>query len=143
MDGVRVPRCCVRRAWSGSPIRHNGESRVAMNRVRKVIIKLPTLLQNLALLDEPITRLLTQDAHLAVDESAIYSVRLAVEELCSNIIRHAFDGERGTITLTLEMDPVTGRFTVITQDRGKRRFDWSTWTPPTPTSRRNMDLASG
>lgn len=101
-----------------------------MNHVRKVIIKLPALLQNLMLMDEPITRLLLQHPEFQIGEAEIYNVRLAVQELCSNIIRHAYRGERGTITLTLEMNPTTGWFTVLTHDKGKHHFDWETWTPP-------------
>jgi serine/threonine-protein kinase RsbW len=101
-----------------------------MNRVRKVIIKLPALLQNLVLMDEPITRLLLQHEEFQIDEAEIYNVRLAVQELCSNIIRHAYQGQRGTVTLTLEMNPTTGWFTVLTQDKGKHHFDWDGSPPP-------------
>ncbi len=101
-----------------------------MNRVRKVIVKLPALLQNIALLDEPIMRVLAQHAEFQIEEADISNVRLAVKELCANIIRHAYNGERGAITLTLEMDPATGCFTVITLDKGKYRFDWTQSTPP-------------
>ena len=100
-----------------------------MNTVRKVIIKLPALLQNLALLDEPINRLLTQP-NLVVSDNDIYNVRLAVQELCANIIKHAYAGEKGTITLALEINPATGQFAIATQDKGKHHFDWQMWTPP-------------
>ena len=39
---------------------------------------------------------------LDMDESAIYHLTLAVDEACSNAIRHGYDGQAGPIEITIE-----------------------------------------
>jgi serine/threonine-protein kinase RsbW len=49
---------------------------------------------------------------------AIYSVEMAVDEACSNIIEHAYGGEnRGEIVCTCTVDPIG--ITIVLQDKGK------------------------
>lgn len=40
---------------------------------------------------------------LDMDESAIYHLTLAVDEACSNAIRHGYDGQAGRIEITVEL----------------------------------------
>src|SRR5512145_1373735 len=53
-----------------------------------------------------------------LDETAIYSIQMAVDEACSNIIEHAYGGEnRGTIECTCcDSDSA---FTIILRDHGQ------------------------
>lgn len=58
-----------------------------------------------------------QAAKTGFDSKTIYSIEVAVDEACSNIIEHAYGGEnKGTITLTCEVSP--GEFIVHIQDQG-------------------------
>lgn len=60
-------------------------------------------------------------ADAGLDERSICSVEMAVDEACSNIIEHAYEGIKdGEIECTCECD--TESFTVILRDHG-RAFD--------------------
>lgn len=62
------------------------------------------------------------------EEFTIYSIELAVDEACSNIIEHAYQGEgKGSIRCTCLANDSS--FTVILRDRGKS-FDPSIITQP-------------
>jgi serine/threonine-protein kinase RsbW len=55
------------------------------------------------------------------DEAGVYAVELAVDEACSNIIEHAYGGERkGEIECSYWISEKT--LTIVLKDRGKR-FD--------------------
>jgi serine/threonine-protein kinase RsbW len=55
------------------------------------------------------------------DQTAIYAVEMAVDEACTNIIEHAYEGEeRGDIECTCQDSP--GELTVTLRDFG-RPFD--------------------
>jgi serine phosphatase RsbU (regulator of sigma subunit)/putative methionine-R-sulfoxide reductase with GAF domain/anti-sigma regulatory factor (Ser/Thr protein kinase) len=63
-----------------------------------------------------------------MDETETYAVELAVDEACTNIIEHAYEGEnRGDIECTCESNDVC--LTVVIRDHGKP-FDPSTVAPP-------------
>jgi serine/threonine-protein kinase RsbW len=56
-----------------------------------------------------------------LDEKAVYAVKLAVDEACSNIIEHAYGGEdKGDIKCTCQISE--GALTIILRDEG-RSFD--------------------
>ena len=71
---------------------------------------------------EEISKFVKNEAeNAALDEKAIYEVQLAVDEACSNIIEHAYNGEgQGDIICTCVTSPAY--FKVILQDEG-RHFD--------------------
>ena len=54
-----------------------------------------------------------------LDELAIYDVKLAVDEACSNIIEHAYDGEEGKGEIHCECDVMEDGLRVIIYDQGK------------------------
>ena len=63
-----------------------------------------------------------------MDDSETYAVELAVDEACTNIIEHAYQGEnRGEIECTCDSNNVC--LTVIIRDHGKP-FDPSTVVTP-------------
>ena len=63
-----------------------------------------------------------------MDESETYAVELAIDEACTNIIEHAYEGEnRGDIECTCESNAVS--LTVVIRDHGKP-FDPSTVITP-------------
>jgi serine/threonine-protein kinase RsbW len=53
---------------------------------------------------------------LDMEESAIYHLTLAVDEACSNIIRHGYGGQSGKIEITVE--PVEGGVQTVVRDWG-------------------------
>jgi anti-sigma regulatory factor (Ser/Thr protein kinase) len=54
---------------------------------------------------------------LGLSERAIYDLRLAVDEACSNVIRHAYRGHGGRIEVTIE--PVSHGVEVAIRDWGE------------------------
>lgn len=68
---------------------------------------------------EKISQFIEEEAQkTSLDDSAIYEVQLAVDEACSNIIEHAYQGEgSGEIFCTCLISP--DAFTVILQDEGQ------------------------
>lgn len=53
---------------------------------------------------------------LGMDESALYHLTLAVDEACSNTIRHGYDGQVGKIVITVE--PVEDGIQTVIRDWG-------------------------
>ncbi|MBN1487708.1 MAG: ATP-binding protein [Anaerolineae bacterium] len=80
----------------------------------KKVVVFPAKLENLAAIDA----LIKSTAELAgLDARSIYAIRVATEEACSNIIRHAYQGiEDGTIECGCysNMDS----FTLVFRDSG-------------------------
>ena len=63
-----------------------------------------------------------------MDDSGIYAVELSMDEACTNIIEHAYEGmDEGDIECTCNSDK--NALTIIIRDHGKP-FDPSTLTPP-------------
>lgn len=57
---------------------------------------------------------------LGLDDELIYSLQLAVDEACSNVVNHAYGGSGGLIEITIE--PAGESLQVIIRDWG-RAFD--------------------
>ena len=71
-------------------------------------------------------RKIAQDA--GFESFAVYSVEMAVDEACSNIIEHAYGGEgKGTIDCTCTVNDKG--LSIVLTDRGKT-FDPSEIPPP-------------
>jgi serine/threonine-protein kinase RsbW len=88
----------------------------------------PARYESLAAIDQFVT-----DAAVEVgfDRGTVYQVRLAVDEACSNIIKHAYGGEgRGVIECSCHAHQ--DDLTVILRDRG-RPFDPQSVPPPNLT----------
>lgn len=77
----------------------------------------------------PISDFVAQAAEAAhLDDRAVRAVQLAVDEACSNIIRHAYGCEGGGhIELTCRIE--RGQLTVVLRDEG-RPFDPDSVAPP-------------
>ena len=54
---------------------------------------------------------------LGVDEETIADLRLAVNEACSNVVRHAYDRDDGS--MTVEARPLGGYLVVVVEDEGR------------------------
>lgn len=61
-------------------------------------------------------------------EKAVEHVKMCVDEACTNVIEHAYDGEAGhEVDIAIIID--ASRFTVCIRDHG-RPFDRSTYSEP-------------
>jgi serine/threonine-protein kinase RsbW len=56
-------------------------------------------------------------ASLGVEEETIADLRLAVNEACSNVVRHAYEGDEGL--MEVEARPIGDCLLVTVQDRGR------------------------
>ena len=95
-------------------------------------LTLPGRFENLA----EIAKFVVQAAEAAgFDERTVYSVQLAVDEACSNIIEHAYGGEdRGDIECTCRID--NEGLTVTLRDQGDS-FDLA--SVPEPDIHANLE----
>ena len=92
-------------------------------------IKVKSELKSLAALGDFITETLSK---FGSDQNPIYQVNLAVDEACTNIIKHAYSGGKGDISLILEF--LNDDLIVTITDKGK---------PFDPNSIPTPDLSSG
>lgn len=68
------------------------ENRSSSQVAKKTQLKISATFEELRTIDEPIDTLL-EDLD-SFDESAVYNVKLAVHEICTNIIEHAYEFEQ-------------------------------------------------
>ena len=54
---------------------------------------------------------------LGLDEETIADLRLAVNEACSNVVRHAYDRDDGS--MTVDARPLGGYLVVVVEDEGR------------------------
>lgn len=86
-------------------------------------MKIEAKLENLSAIADFISKSMTQ---LGLD-IAIAEVETAVDEACTNIIKHAYSEKAGTINITCELQD--NSFVVTIRDKGKP-FDPYTVPPP-------------
>lgn len=77
-----------------------------------------------------IDKALTQVASEADLAVTMYNIKLAVHEICNNIIEHAYAEQGGTIQIKLAFDPANRQFRANLSDTGQP-FDASAVTAPT------------
>jgi len=53
----------------------------------------------------------------SLSEQLVEDMRLAVTEACTNVVRHAYDGEVGPLEITIAPDP--DRLTIVVSDQGR------------------------
>jgi anti-sigma regulatory factor (Ser/Thr protein kinase) len=85
---------------------------------------------HLSILSEAVDQILDPLTTVADLEILKYNISLALQELCVNIIRHAYGGETGTITVRMAVEEKPLRREVTTRDGGNSVFDMMNWTPP-------------
>lgn len=99
--------------------------------VRKTLyFILPAELRNLSVVDEPLTQIFDEWEDLEVDESVIYDIKLAIQELCTNIVNHSYGGEKGKIRLRVILEDDPPSVCITSEDEGMSVFDEETWEPP-------------
>jgi serine/threonine-protein kinase RsbW len=89
---------------------------------------------------EQISKFIEQSGlEAGLDDKAIGRCQLAVDEACTNIIEHAYEGEgRGSIDICCE--PEAGELTIIIEDHGKRFDPNSVPTPQLNTHLEDMQV---
>jgi sigma-B regulation protein RsbU (phosphoserine phosphatase) len=96
---------------------------VCVSRSTTIRLDLPALPASLDILAAAIETILKQHTTLEDPEKTIYETRLAIHELCVNIIEHAYGGARekttGYIALTITLIPFPHRLIVETYDTGE------------------------
>lgn len=85
-------------------------------------MSIPAAYQYLNVVGEAIRALLERAVSTEKKDELLNSVELAVHEACTNIVKHAYAGEKGTIELTFTLADSPRRVVVATRDTG-RSFD--------------------
>jgi anti-sigma regulatory factor (Ser/Thr protein kinase) len=81
-------------------------------------------LENLSVIADFIATTMRQ---IGVGEEMIFSVQMAVDEACTNIIQHGYSGKGGMIAISTELQG--NDFVITIRDRG-RPFDPGSVPPP-------------
>lgn len=95
----------------------------------KICLNLPASHKHLELLGAVIQLLLHRDDACPAHELLVYQVELAVHEVCTNIIEHAYAGGGGRIQIYLSILDNPLRFVVDLLDTGAS-FDYDIFQPP-------------
>lgn len=101
-----------------------------MKTIRSLHITVPADLQRLADLDEPVIAFFNADENEPVAEATVYDVRLVLQELCVNIVTHAYENNGGEIELGVALAGPPTTIVITSVDRGKKAFDIDSWSPP-------------
>lgn len=91
---------------------------------------LPAELRNLSVVDEPLTQIFADWDGPEVAESTIYDIKLAIQELCTNIVNHSYGGDAGTIRLRVILEDNPPSVCITSEDQGTGVFDEESWEPP-------------
>jgi serine/threonine-protein kinase RsbW len=86
-----------------------------MQEVGELTLSLPATSQNLGTVRRAVADFA---ASLGVDVKTIADLRLAVNEACSNVVRHAYDRQE-TGPMRVEARPVGDSLVVVVQDSGR------------------------
>lgn len=81
----------------------------------KYLLKLPSETDNLEIIREVVSKVASKVGFTTDDVSKI---ELAVDEACTNVIKHAYDGNSKNY-IEVEIEIENNKFTVIVTDRGK------------------------
>jgi serine/threonine-protein kinase RsbW len=85
-----------------------------MDPVGEFTLSLPARSENL----QTVRRAVSDFAvSLGLDDETVADLRLAVNEACSNVVRHAYDGGGGE--MEVQARPIGGCLLVVVQDRGR------------------------
>ncbi len=100
-------------------------------RSKRFELEIEARLENLSAISNFIARAMKQ---AGADKADIFKVQMAVDEACTNIIRHAYSEQKGVIILICEF--VNDSLIVIIKDKGKI-FDAS--SVPSPDLEADLD----
>jgi serine/threonine-protein kinase RsbW len=84
-----------------------------------VQLKIPASYQYLNLIGVCVAAMLEKVDNLTNKETLAYNIELAVHEICTNIVEHAYAGLGGTIALQLQIAENPQRFIIDITDSGQ------------------------
>jgi serine/threonine-protein kinase RsbW len=97
--------------------------------VSKTIV-LPTELDRLVELEQIVAEMLVHVPEFPEREIVQYNVVLALHELCVNIIKHAYAGQKEQFSVVFDLMCDPTRIQIDTYDSGRKRFDAAGWQTP-------------
>ena len=101
-----------------------------MSNEPSLTLDLDTDLAKLAILEEAVDQMLAPVADIQDAEATRYNIWLSIHELCVNIIKHAYGGESGPVTVMFTREGDGRTLVIRTYDRGKHTFNLDAWAPP-------------
>lgn len=93
-------------------------------------IVFPAQLDRLAELEAIVAEILAQAPDLANAEIVQNNVVLALHELCVNIMKHAYAGQNGELTVNFSLTCDPTRLEINTFDNSNRIFNMAEWREP-------------
>jgi serine/threonine-protein kinase RsbW len=87
-----------------------------------VLLTVPATMRHLNIVGAAIAELLAREPGLTEPAADSYNTQLAVQEICANIVEHAYAGAPGRITITLSVVAHPHRLVMELSDTG-RPFD--------------------
>lgn len=84
-----------------------------------VRLELPAAHRYLNIVGAVVAELLAREEGLAEPQIVSYNVQLAVQEICANIVDHAYDGRGGRIEVALAVDARPWRLVIELRDAGR------------------------
>ncbi len=95
----------------------------------RIEFTIPAEYQNLEKISTTIDKIINRVKFAEDPEQTIYTIKLAVHEICNNIIEHAYQEQGGSIRIKLTVDEIAQQFITDLYDAGSA-FDPSTVAMP-------------
>lgn len=93
-------------------------------------LDLPATLRHLSIISACLSELLEQVSEITATNEISYNVQLAVHEVCTNIVDHAYRGQVGRLKISMILDYAASRLIVELVDYGIS-FNPNSVLPPT------------
>lgn len=90
-----------------------------MQSLETFTIELPARYRYLLLIGATIEAILTQQDGVTQNSDTIYQIKLAVHEVCNNVIEHAYGHEEGYFTIVIRLDYQQRQFILDLYDSGQ------------------------
>src|SRR5262249_2536475 len=84
-----------------------------MSQIGEFTLSLPARSENLSTVRHAVSEFA---AAVGLDDETIADLRLAVNEACSNVVRHAYESDAGE--MTVEARPLGGYLLIVVEDHG-------------------------
>lgn len=85
----------------------------------EVLLAIPATHRHLNLVGAVVSELLLREEGLAEPQLVSYNVQLALQEICANIVDHAYDGGGGRIELAIGFAHAPWRLVIELSDSGR------------------------
>ena len=92
-------------------------------------LDIPATFKYLNVVSSSLTAVLEHAEYLSERDALIYNIILAVHEICTNIVEHAYAGEGGRIKIEIRLDEQPTHIVIDLYDTGKK-FDLAAMPEP-------------